>query len=309
MGARKSGTVALLGRPNVGKSTLVNALVGQTVAIVSPRPQTTRHRIVGVRTEPRGQIVLFDLPGVHRPLHRMNVQMMHLARETIKEVDVVLQLFAADEPPGQGEAFVVGLVSQLTTPVILVPNKVDLPAARKHLRERVAFFTEKHNYAAVVPCSALTGEGVPLLLEELFALLPEGEPLVPPDLTTTQSERFYLAELIREALLERVEDELPFTTAVLVRHVEEQEREGRPPLLRLWADILVENKSQKAIVVGKGGRMIKAIGTAARERIEKLLGVQLFLDLRVKARPGWREAQHVLSELAPVEVPWSGEER
>ena len=304
----KFGTVALLGRPNVGKSTLVNALVGQKVAIVSPRPQTTRHRIVGVRTEPRGQVVLFDLPGVHRPLFRMNVQMMHLARETIKEVDVVLQLFAADEPPGHGEAFVVSLVAELPTPVILVPNKMDLPAARRNLGERVAFYTTKHSYAAVVPCSALTGEGVAGLLEKLFALLPEGEPLLPPDLTTTQSERFYVAELIREALLERVEKELPFTTAVLLRHMEEEERPGQAPSMRIWADILVEAESQKAIVVGKGGRMIKAIGTAARERIEKLLGVALFLDLRVKARPGWRNKEHVLAELEPLEVPWGGEQ-
>ncbi len=302
----KAGTVALVGRPNVGKSTLVNALVGQKVAIVSPRPQTTRHRIVGVLTEPRGQVVFFDLPGVHRPLHRMNVQMMHLLRETLVEVDVVLQLFAADEGPGHGEAFVVQLVSQLATPVVLVPNKMDSPAARRKLAERLAFYTEKHRYAAIVPVSALTGEGLPVLLIHLFSLLPEGEPLLPPDLSTTQSERFYIAELIREGLLERVEDELPFTTAVLVRHMEEEEWEKARPLLRVWADILVETESQKAIVLGRRGRMIKACGTAARERIEKLLGVKLFLDLRVKVRPGWRDRPRLLSELEPLEVPWSG---
>jgi len=300
----KSGTVALLGRPNAGKSTLVNALVGQKVAIVSPRPQTTRHRIVGVRTEARGQILFFDLPGVHRPLHRMNAQMMHLVRETLEEVDVVVQMFAANEPAGQGEAFVVQLVSQLDTPVVLVANKLDLPEAQKHLAERLAFYTEKHRYAAVVPLSALTGEGIPSLLVHLFSLLPEGELLVPKDATTTQSERFYIGELIREALLERVEAELPFVTAVLVRHMEEEERANRPPLLRIWADILVETESQKAIVLGRAGRMIKAIGTAARERIERLLGVQAFLDLRVKARPGWRDKPHFLAQLEPLEVPW-----
>lgn len=299
----KSGTVALVGRPNVGKSTLVNTLVGQKVAIVSPRPQTTRHRIVGVVNDERGQIVFFDLPGVHRPLHRMNVQMMHVLQETIGEVDVALQIFAADEPPGHGEEFVVQLLSGLTTPVILVPNKLDLPQARRHLSERLAFYTDRRSYEAIVPISALTGEGLPVLLMHLFALLPEGEPLLPRDATTTQSERFFLAELIREALLERVEAELPFTTAVLVRHMEE-EREGALPLLKVWAEILVETESQKAIVVGRGGRMIKAVGQAARERIEKMLGVRLYLDLRVKAHPGWREKPHVLAELEPVDVPW-----
>lgn len=300
----KSGTVALVGRPNVGKSTLINALVGQKVAIVSPRPQTTRHRIVGVVNEERGQIVFFDLPGVHRPLHRMNVQMMHVLRETIQEVDVVVQMFAADEPPGHGEEFVVELLSGLSTPVVLVPNKLDLSVARKHLPERIAFYTERRSYAAIVPLSALTSEGIPILLMHLFALLPEGEPLLPVDATTTQSERFFIAELIREALLEQVEAELPFTTAVLVRHMEEEERPGEIPLLKVWADILVERESQKAIVVGRGGRMIKAVGQAARERIEKILGVRLYLDLRVKAHPGWREKPHVLSELEPVDVPW-----
>lgn len=304
----KSGTVALVGRPNVGKSTLINALVGQKVAIVSPRPQTTRHRIVGVVNETRGQIVFFDLPGVHRPLHRMNVQMMHVLRETIQEVDVVVQMFAADEPPGHGEEFVVQLLSGLSTPVVLVPNKLDLSVARKHLAERVAFYTERRSYAAIVPLSALTGEGIPILLMHLFALLPEGEPLLPAEATTTQSERFFIAELIREALLERVEAELPFTTAVLVRHMEEEERQGELPLLKVWADILVERESQKAIVVGRGGRMIKAVGQAARERIEKLLGVKVYLDLRVKAHRGWREKPHVLSELEPVDVPWEGQE-
>lgn len=302
----KSGTVALLGRPNVGKSTLVNALVGQKVAIVSPRPQTTRHRIVGVVTEERGQAVLFDLPGVHRPLFRMNAQMMHVLRETIQEVDLVLQLFAADELPGHGEAFVVELTAGLATPVILVPNKLDVPRARRHLAERLAFYTQRRSYDAIVPISALTGEGLPVLLMHMFSLLPEGEPLLPADATTTQSERFFVAELIREALLERVGAELPFTTAVLVRHMEEEERRGGVPLLKLWADILVERESQKAIVVGRGGRMVKAVGQAARERIEKILGVKVFLDLRVKARPGWRDKPHILSELEPLEVPWEG---
>lgn len=297
----KAGTVALVGRPNAGKSTLVNALVGEKVAIVSARPQTTRHRILGVRTEERGQLALFDLPGVHRPLHRMNAQMMHAVRETIGEVDVVVQIFAADQDPGNGEEFVVELLADVTTPVVLVANKLDLPQARAKLPERLSFYTRRRNYAAVVPISALFGEGVPELLHHLFALLPEGEPLFPPHLTTSQSERFFIAELIREALLARVEGELPFVSAVLVRHMEEEARDPIP-LLKVWADILVERESQKAIVVGRGGRMIKAVGQQARESIERYLGVKAYLNLQVKARRNWREKSHFLTELSPLET-------
>ncbi|MGQ9752367.1 MAG: GTPase Era [Thermoanaerobaculaceae bacterium] len=297
----KAGTVALVGRPNAGKSTLVNALVGEKVAIVSARPQTTRHRILGIRTEERGQLALFDLPGVHRPLHRMNAQMMHAVRETIEEVDVVVQIFAADQEPGNGEEFVVKLLAGITTPVILAANKLDLPQARAQLPERLAFYTARRQYAAVTPISALTGIGLPELLHHLFALVPEGEPLFPPHLTTTQSERFFIAELIREALLARVEGELPFVSAVVVRHVEEEARDPIP-LLKVWADILVERESQKAIVVGKGGGMIKAIGQQARESIERYLGVKAYLGLQVKARRDWREKSHFLNEIAPLEI-------
>jgi GTP-binding protein Era len=300
----RSGTVALLGRPNAGKSTLVNALMGEKVAIVSAKPQTTRHRITGVLTEARGQALLFDLPGVHRPLHRLNVQMMHALRETLSEVDVIVQIFDAEQAPGAGEEFVVGLVSDAEVPVVLVPNKVDRPEAEKHLDERVAFYTRRRSYAAVVPISALRGDGLPALRDSLFQLLPEGEPLLDASLTTTQSERFFVAELIREALLERVEKELPFTSTVHLREFQEEET-AQGALLRIFADIVVDRESQKGIVVGRAGAMIKEIGTAARTRIEAILGARVYLDLRVKARPGWREDQRFLSELEPVEAPWT----
>jgi GTPase len=299
----RAGTVALLGRPNAGKSTLVNALVGEKVAIVSGRPQTTRHRITGVLSEPRGQAVIFDLPGVHRPLHRLNVQMMHTLRDTLAEVDVIVQIFDAAQAPGSGEDFVVGLVRDASVPVILLPNKVDLPEVEAHLPEHVAFYTGRRAYAAVIPISALTGAGLPALRDALFTLLPEGERLLDPSLTTTQSERFFVAELIREAMLERVEKELPFTSTVHIREFQE-EQGPRGPLLRIFADIVVERESQKGILVGRAGRMIKEIGTAARARIETLLGARLYLDLRVKARPGWREDQRFLAELERVEANW-----
>ena len=300
----KAGTVALLGRPNAGKSTLINALLGEKVAIVSDKPQTTRHRIAGVLTEARGQAVIFDLPGVHRPLHRMNVQMMHVLRDTIAEVDLVLLLFDATQPCGAGEAFVVDLVKDAESPVVLVPNKLDREAARAHLDERVAFYTQRRPFAAVVPISALHGSGLGELGSVVFAHLPEGPALIDPGLSTTQSERFFVAELIREALLERVEQELPFTTAIHIRSFEEQEG-PKGTLLRLIADIVVERDSQKGIVVGKGGRMIRAVGTAARERIEKLLGVRVYLDLQVKVRGGWRGDAGFLREIEPYEAPWS----
>jgi len=299
----RSGTVALLGRPNAGKSTLINALLGEKVAIVSAKPQTTRHRITGVLTEERGQAVIFDLPGVHRPIHRLNVQMMHSLRDTLREVDLVVQLFDAAQQPGGGEEFVVGLLEGIDARAVLLPNKVDLPGVSERLAEKVAFYTSRAGYAAVIPVSALRGDGLDALKDAVFALLPEGTPLLDPSVTTTQSERFYVAELIREAVLERVEKELPFTTAVHLRSFEEEEG-AAGPLLRIYADIVVDRDSQKGIVVGRGGAMIKEIGTAARTRIEALLGARMYLDLRVKARPGWREDQRFLAELDPVEVPW-----
>jgi GTP-binding protein Era len=303
-----AGTIALIGRPNAGKSTLVNALVGEKVAIVSDKPQTTRHRIVGVVTEARGQAVLLDLPGVHRPLHRMNAQMMHVLRDTLAEVDAVLQLFDAAQEPGAGEEFVLTLLERVEAPVVLVPTKLDLPGASERLSGRVAFYTGRRRYRAVAPVSALKGDGLEALRTACLAALPEGPPLLAAGVTTTQTERFFVTELIREAVLERVADELPFTSAVHLREFQEKET-TRGPLLRLIVDIVVERESQKAIIVGRAGRMIRDIGSAARARIETLLGVRVYLDLQAKVRPGWREDVHFLAELEPFEaVLPSGEE-
>jgi GTP-binding protein Era len=299
----RAGTLALLGRPNAGKSTLLNALLGEKVAIVSDKPQTTRHRICGVLTEARGQAVFFDLPGVHRPLHRLNAQMMHVLRETLAEVDVVVQLFDASQDTGGGERFVVDLLRDCEAPVLLVANKIDLPAAAARLERSLAFYTGQRQYARAVAVSALSGAGLDELKAHLFELLPEGEALLDPSLTTTQSERFFIAELIREALLERVMQELPFTSAVVIQSIEEEET-TRGALLRIYAQIVVEEESQKAIVVGRAGRMIRDIGTAARMRIETLLGARVYLDLLVKARPGWRESAGFLAAMEPLEVNW-----
>jgi len=300
---RHSGTVALVGRPNAGKSTLLNALLGEKVAIVSDKPQTTRHRISGILTEERGQAIFFDLPGVHRPLHRMNAQMMHVLRDTLAEVDLVIQIFDASQALGGGERFVVELVGGVEAPVILVPNKLDLPEARRRVDASVATIVASRTPARVVPVSALEGGGTTELKAAVFELLPQAEPLLDPSLTTTQSERFFISELIREALLERVEQELPFTSAVVMQAVEEEET-PKGALLRVFAQIVVDQESQKGIVVGRGGRMIKEIGTAARTRIEALLGARVYLDLRCKARPGWRDNQGFLAAMEPLEAMW-----
>jgi GTP-binding protein Era len=260
---KRAGTVALLGRPNAGKSTLLNALLGEKVAIVSDKPQTTRHRIAGVLNEERGQAVLFDLPGVHRPLHRLNVQMMHVLRDSARRGRPGAAAVRRRQGAGPREEFDGLAVAKREAPVLLACPTSSTSPRRATTRPAGRLYTSRREFAAVVPISARAGSGLEELRRVLFERLPEGEALLEPGYTTTQSERFFVAELIREALLERVEQELPFTSAVVIREYQEHERSSGA-LLKIWADILVERESQKAIVVGRGGRMIKEIGTAAR---------------------------------------------
>ncbi len=292
--ATHAGTVALIGRPNAGKSTLLNALIGDKVAIVSDKPQTTRNRIVGILTEPRGQIVFFDLPGVHKPLHKMNSRMMQEVRSSLEEVDLVLHLVDASVPWGGGEGFLFELLTPVASPVIGVLTKIDLLRAKTELLPLIARYHERRSDAAVLPVSALQEDGLENLLEQLFSRLPEGPPLYPTDLTTTQTERFFVAEVIREKLLERTRGELPYTTGVLVDLFEESEH-----LLHIEAAIYVERKGQKGIVIGKGGSMIRAVGQAAREELERTLGTKIYLGLRVKVHPRWRDDPRVLLEMEP----------
>jgi len=290
----RSGTVALVGRPNAGKSALLNSLVGEKVAIVSHRPQTTRNRIVGVLTEPRGQAVFFDLPGVHRPLHRLNAAMMQEVRDALGEVDVVLHLVDASKPWGSGEDYVLGLLEPVAAPVIGLLNKVDLVRPKTRLLELIERYRRARPSSAVVPISALTGDGLDDLRGELFAALPEGEPLYPSDLTTTQRERFFVAEVVREKVLALTREELAFASAVVVDEHDESEE-----LLRVHATIYVERDGQKAIVIGRRGQMIRSIGQAAREELERVLGVRMYLELRVKTHPRWREDARLLTAMRP----------
>ena len=290
----RSGYVALVGRPNAGKSTLLNALIGDKIAIVSDKPQTTRNRIIGILTEARGQVVFFDLPGVHKPLHRMNTQMMREVRSAIEEVDLVLHLVDAAASWGGGEEYLFELLEPVRPQVVGLLTKIDLVRPKSELLPLIARYQERRPGTMIVPISALEGDGTDGLLDDLFALLPEGPPLYPADLTSTQTERFFVGEVVREKLLERTRDELPYTTGVVVDLFDEGEQ-----LLHLEAVIYVERKSQKGIVIGKGGSMIRAVGQAAREELERLLGTKIYLGLRVKVHPRWRDDPRVLMEMAP----------
>jgi GTP-binding protein Era len=300
----KAGFVALVGRPNAGKSTLLNRLVQQKLAIVSDKPQTTRNRIVGVRNyfKPsaadaaaptmEAQVVYVDTPGVHKPLHRLNVRMVDAALDTLSEVDLVAVVVDAAEPSGGGDRFLLDVVKRSKTPRILVLNKVDAVAKPALLPRLVEY--ESEGFEELVPVSALTGENVDRLEQVLLAHLPEGDPVYPDDYLTDQPERFFVAELVREQVLQQTRDELPFSTAVVVDKFDEPDAKG---LMRLYCTILVDRESQKPILVGKGGAMIKAIGTAARKELEAFFDAKVFLDLHVKVKEGWREDERTLDSL------------
>jgi GTP-binding protein Era len=289
----KSGFVALVGRPNAGKSTLLNRLVGQKLAIVSDKPQTTRNRIAGVRQYPEGQIVYVDTPGVHKPLHRLNVRMVDAALDTLREVDAIAVVVDGSEPGGSGDRFLMDVVRKAKAPRVLVLNKVDV-CDKSALLPRLADYEREVGFADLVPVSARTGENLDRLEQVLLSHLPEGDPIYPDDYLTDQPERFFVAELIREQVLQQTHDELPFSTAVVVDKFEEPDAKG---LMRLFCTILVDRESQKPILVGKGGSRIKAIGTAARTELQQFFDTRVFLDLHVKVREGWREDERMLDSL------------
>ena len=273
----KAGYVSIVGRPNAGKSTLLNRIIGEKIAIVSDKPQTTRTRIVGVKNyvEPAGQVVFVDTPGIHRPLHRMNVRMVDAAVETLGEVDVVMLVHDAATRPGHGDEFVTRLLKDVSIPVVLVLNKIDL-IAKATLLPLMQHLSGWCTFAAMIPVSAATGDGVEALERELLSHLPEGKALFPDDYLTDQPERVLVAETVREKVLANTHDELPFSTAVAVDQFDEPERPGG--LLRVYCTIYVESESQKPIVIGRAGSMIKKIGTEAR------LDIASFFDLQGLSR-------------------------
>ncbi|HVR10248.1 MAG TPA: GTPase Era [Thermoanaerobaculia bacterium] len=289
----RAGTVALVGRPNAGKSTLMNRLLAEKVAIVSDKPQTTRHRLVGILSDTPGQVVFYDTPGIHRPLHRLNKQMVRHALDAINDADVVCLLVDAAEPAGAGDAYVLDLVERSRGPRLLVLNKID-KVRKPDLLPMIGRYAQSGSFAEIVPLSAATGDGCDRLLEAIWRLLPEAPPLFDPELLTTHPERFLASERIREKVLAATREELPFSTAVLIERWDEEEGRG---LLRLYASILVERPGQKKILVGRQGQMIKAIGTAARLDLEEFLGRRVYLDLQVRLEPGWREDRALLARL------------
>jgi len=290
----KSGFVSFIGRPNAGKSTLLNRLVGTKLAIVSDKPQTTRTRILGVRNYPDAQVVFLDTPGIHRPLHRMNVRMVDVALETIRDVDVLGLVLDVAEKLGKGDRYVLDLVKDVKIPVFLILNKIDLIKKTK-LLPLIGQFGQEQRFAEIIPVSAATGDNVDRLERAIIDRLPEGPPLYPDDYLTDQPERVMAAEIVREKLLQFTHAEIPFASAVVVDRFEEPADEGG--LLRLHCTIVVDRESQKPIVVGKGGEMIKRIGTAAREELERFFSTRVFLDLRVRVAVDWREDERVLQDI------------
>ena len=292
--SRRAGTVAVAGRPNAGKSTLVNALVGTKVAIVSDKPQTTRRRVLGMLNRPDGQIVFVDTPGLHRPLHRLNRAMLDEAMEAILDVDVVVLVIDVAEREGAGDRHALELVAKASSPRICVLNKVDLVAKPK-LLPRMAALSATGLFEEIVPVSALSGDGLAELPELILKYLPEQDDLYPPETVTMSDEKTRVAELIREKFLERTREEIPYGLGVVV---EEWKVDEVKNLTLVTATLVVDKENHKRIVIGLGGQLIRDAGTAARLEIEKTFGKRFFLDLHVVARPGWREHPRFLGTLS-----------
>ena len=287
----KSGFVSLIGRPNVGKSTLMNALLGEKLAIVSNKPQTTRNKISGIFNAPSAQVIFIDTPGIHKPKGMLNEYMVKSARDACNEVDLILFMVEADKKPSAGEKDILEFLKGLKTPVFLVINKVDLVAKDK-LLPLIQGYSTMHDFAEVVPISSLKGTNLEDLKKTVLDHLPEGPKYFPEDELTDQPERFVAAEIIREKIFHMTDEEIPYSTAVVV-----EEMKSKGNVIYTRADIYVEKDSQKGIIIGAKGRMLKKIGQAARIDIERLLGSQVFLELWVKVKKDWREKPGTLKEM------------
>lgn len=287
----RSGFAAVIGRPNAGKSTLLNHLLGQKVLIMSDKPQTTRNKIQCILTEERGQIIFLDTPGIHKPKHKLGEYMVGAARNSLRDVDVLVYVVDASEKYGSGEEYIIQLIKEAGTPCILALNKIDL-LTREQLIALVGQYAALADFRAVVPISARTGDNTDELLQVIFDHLEEGPLYYPEDEVTDQPERFIMAELIREKVLALTRDEVPHSIAVVVEEVEEKQT-----LVKVRALIIVERDSQKGIIIGGGGRLLKEIGRLAREDMEKFLGSKVFLELWVKVKKDWRNRPQSLREL------------
>jgi GTPase len=294
----RSGFVCILGLPNAGKSTLLNALVGEKLAIISPKPQTTRNRIQGIINIPKrkgragGQIVLIDTPGVHKPDSSLGRKMMVEVREALEGCDLVLVIMDVTRKLDPRDQFVFDLVRQSGAKAFLVLNKVDLVREKAKLLPLIEQYRRLHDFAEVIPISALKRKGLDVLLDLVFAALPSGPSYFPDDEVTDQPARFMAAEIVREQVLLNTKEEIPYATTVIVDSFDQGAK-----LVRIAATIYCEREGQKGILVGKGGQMLKKIGTAARMQIERMLGTKVFLELYVKVQPGWRDSRPFVEEL------------
>ena len=293
----RSGYVALIGRPNAGKSTLLNYLVGEKIAAVSNKPQTTRHRIQGIVTKDEGQIVFVDTPGVHKPGYLLNRRMMAAVHDAILSVDLVILLRDASVSTGNGDRFVLDLVKESGKPSILVLNKIDKIKEKHLLLPLIEFYSKEYEFAEIVPISALKGDSIDNLLAQIVKHLPEGDPIFAEDELTDQPMRTIVAEMVREKILASTGEEIPYVTAV----VTEKWDDSDPVQPRIYCAIYVERDSQKGIIIGKGGAKLKRIGTEARADIEKLLGTQIHLQLFVKVVSDWRNQARDLDEMGVKE--------
>lgn len=289
----RSGFVALIGRPNVGKSTLLNALVGEKVAIMSDRPQTTRNQIRAVLTRPGYQIIFIDTPGLHKPKHMLGTAMVQTATTTMEEVDMVCFLVEADQPPGPGDRYIAEILSSVNSPLFLVMNKIDLVNEEK-LAEHRERYRQLCPFKASFTLSALKNINLEPLVEAALELLPEGPQFYPPEMITDQPEKFIAAEIIREKVIHLTRQEIPFSIAVVIEEMKPRENGN---LLDIRAEIFVERKSQVGIIVGKGGSLLKEAGTRARTELEALFGQRIFLDVRVKVKRDWRNREEELRRL------------
>ncbi|MDG5786553.1 GTPase Era [Evansella sp. AB-P1] len=288
---KKSGFVALIGRPNVGKSTLLNEMLGQKIAIMSDKPQTTRNRIQGVYTEDRGQIVFIDTPGIHKPKHRLGDFMTKIAQTTLREVDVVLFLVDAKEGRGRGDEFIMDKLKNLETPVFLVVNKID-EVHPDDLFLIIDDYRSRFDFTEIIPISALKGNNISTLLDQVYRYLEEGPQYYPADQVTDHPERFLMSEMIREKALHLTHEEVPHSIAVDIEQIERRNENT----IYVGAVIIVERSSQKGIIIGKQGKMLKEIGQKAREDIEKMLGSKVFLELWVKVEKDWRNKDRYLKD-------------
>lgn len=286
-----SGYAAIIGRPNVGKSTLLNAILGEKIAIVNPKPQTTRNRIVGIKTLPKAQIIFIDTPGIHLPKHKLGEAMVKIAMESLDEVDLVL-FMAEPREPGKTEKVIMDLAKNIRAPVFLLINKIDA-VKKAELLPVIEKYREFHPFTEIIPISALAMNGIDLLIDRIYEYLPPGPKYYSDDLVTDQMEKFMAAEIIREKIMELTGDEIPHSVAVEVNNWTERE-DG---LVSINCNIYVERDGQKAIIIGRNGSMLKSIGSKARIDIENLLNTKVFLELWVKVKKNWRNDNQLLREL------------